>query len=118
HVPAAALDLDSSRPASRQRPTLRAYVGGEPVHWTTKHLPDGPANQNAIAANHRRGGLRVASQARNRKMTETQYGNLSAKVRRSSGKGVARKLRADGLIPAVIYGKGEGNVMLTVSPRD
>ena len=51
-------------------------------------------------------------------MTETQYGRLSAKIRRSSGKGVARKLRADGLIPAVIYGKGQGNVMLTVSPRE
>jgi large subunit ribosomal protein L25 len=51
-------------------------------------------------------------------MTEAQFGNLSAKIRSNSGKGVARKLRADGLIPAVIYGKGEGNVMLTVSPRD
>ncbi len=51
-------------------------------------------------------------------MTETQFGKLSAKIRQSSGKGVARKLRADGLIPAVIYGKGEGNVMLTVSPRE
>jgi large subunit ribosomal protein L25 len=51
-------------------------------------------------------------------MTETQYGKLNAKIRHSSGKGVARKLRADGLIPAVIYGKGEGNVMLTVSPRE
>jgi large subunit ribosomal protein L25 len=51
-------------------------------------------------------------------MTETQYGKLSAKVRSNAGKGVARKLRADGLIPAVIYGKGEGNLMLTVSPRD
>ncbi|HLT36797.1 MAG TPA: 50S ribosomal protein L25 [Enhygromyxa sp.] len=51
-------------------------------------------------------------------MTETQYGKLTAKVRQSSGKGVARKLRADGLIPAVIYGKGQGNVMLTLSPRE
>lgn len=51
-------------------------------------------------------------------MTETQYGKLTAKIRHSSGKGVARKLRAEGLIPAVIYGKGQGNVMLTVSPRD
>lgn len=51
-------------------------------------------------------------------MTETQYGKLTAKVRSNAGKGVARKLRADGLIPAVIYGKGEGNVMLTVSPRE
>lgn len=51
-------------------------------------------------------------------MTETQYGKLSAKIRHMSGKGAARKLRADGLIPAVIYGKGEGNLMLTVSPRE
>lgn len=51
-------------------------------------------------------------------MTETQYGKLTAKIRQASGKGVARKLRADGLIPAVIYGKGQGNVMLTVSPRE
>lgn len=51
-------------------------------------------------------------------MTENLHGNLSATIRRSSGKGVARKLRAQGLIPAVLYGKGEGNVMLTVSPRD
>ena len=51
-------------------------------------------------------------------MNETQYGKLTAKIRHSSGKGVARKLRAEGLIPAVIYGKGQGNVMLTVSPRD
>ncbi len=51
-------------------------------------------------------------------MTETQYGQLTAKIRQASGKGVARKLRADGLIPAVIYGKGQGNVMLTVSPRE
>lgn len=51
-------------------------------------------------------------------MTEIQYGKLSAKVRQTAGKGVARKLRADGLIPAVIYGKGEGNLMLTVSPRE
>jgi large subunit ribosomal protein L25 len=51
-------------------------------------------------------------------MTETQYGKLTAKVRPASGKGVARKLRADGLIPAVLYGKGQGNLMLTVSPRE
>lgn len=51
-------------------------------------------------------------------MTETDFGKLSAKVRQASGKGVARKLRAQGLIPAVIYGKGKGNVMLTLSPRE
>ena len=51
-------------------------------------------------------------------MTETQFGKLIAKVRTNSGKGVARKLRSQGLIPAVIYGKGKGNLMLTLSPRE
>lgn len=51
-------------------------------------------------------------------MTETEFGKLNASVRSNTGKGVARKLRAQGLIPAVMYGKGEGNVMLTVSPRE
>jgi len=51
-------------------------------------------------------------------MNATAYGNLSAEVRSASGKGIARKLRAQGLIPAVIYGKGKGNVMLTLSPRE
>ncbi|PRQ05398.1 50S ribosomal protein L25 [Enhygromyxa salina] len=51
-------------------------------------------------------------------MTETTFGKLTAKIRQATGKGVARKLRTEGLIPAVIYGKGEGNVMLTVSPRE
>lgn len=51
-------------------------------------------------------------------MTETTFGNLSAKIRHASGKGVARKLRTQGLIPGVIYGKGQGNVMLTLSPRE
>lgn len=51
-------------------------------------------------------------------MTETDFGNLKATIRHNTGKGVSRKLRAQGLIPAVIYGKGEGNVMLTVSPRE
>ena len=51
-------------------------------------------------------------------MTATEFGNLNAEVRSTSGKGIARKLRAKGLIPAVIYGKGEGNLMLTVSPRE
>lgn len=51
-------------------------------------------------------------------MTETDFGKLKATIRHNTGKGVSRKLRAQGLIPAVIYGKGEGNVMLTVSPRE
>lgn len=51
-------------------------------------------------------------------MTETDFGKLNAKIRTTSGKGTARKLRAQGLIPAVIYGKGQANVMLTISPRE
>jgi large subunit ribosomal protein L25 len=51
-------------------------------------------------------------------MTETDFGKLNAKIRQTSGKGTARKLRARGLIPAVIYGKGQDNVMLTISPRE
>ena len=50
--------------------------------------------------------------------TAEEFGQLRAQHRSDSGKGVSRKLRAQGLIPAVIYGKGEGNVMLTVSPRE
>jgi large subunit ribosomal protein L25 len=51
-------------------------------------------------------------------MTETDFGKLNAKIRQTAGKGTSRKLRAQGLIPAVIYGKGQDNVMLTISPRD
>src|SRR5690606_2776061 len=80
---------------------------------TTKHLPDGPTTKRDPNL-----GIGRASYRGIEIMTETQYGKLTAKVRQSSGKGVARKLRADGLIPAVIYGKGQGNVMLTLSPRE
>ncbi|NVB38943.1 50S ribosomal protein L25 [Pseudenhygromyxa sp. WMMC2535] len=51
-------------------------------------------------------------------MTESEIGKLNVQIRENSGKGVARKLRAQGLIPGVLYGKGEGNVMLTISPRE
>ena len=51
-------------------------------------------------------------------MTEQQFGTLSATIRANSGKGAARKLRSRGLIPAVIYGKGEGNLMLSIKPRE
>ena len=51
-------------------------------------------------------------------MSENQYGILEASIRHQSGKGSARKLRAKGLIPGIIYGKGEDNIMLTVSPRE
>ncbi len=38
--------------------------------------------------------------------------NLAVELRTETGKGVARKLRAEGLIPAVLYGKGKDAVSL------
>ncbi len=44
---------------------------------------------------------------------------LKGKAREGSGKGVARKLRAHGLIPAVIYGKHlEKPIQVAVDPKD
>lgn len=41
---------------------------------------------------------------------------VEAEIRETVGKGVARKLRAQGKIPAVLYGQGEC-VLLTISPE-
>ena len=43
---------------------------------------------------------------------------LQAEERQQGGKGVARRLRAGGKIPAVFYGKGKQSVPLTVSPKE
>ncbi len=51
-------------------------------------------------------------------MSDIEIGKLNARVRHGTGKGTARKLRSQGLIPGVMYGKGEGNVMLALSPRE
>ncbi len=51
-------------------------------------------------------------------MTDSTFGKLNAQVRKGSGKGVSRKLRADGKLPAVMYGKGKDNLLLTVDARD
>ncbi len=40
---------------------------------------------------------------------------LTVEYRENSGKGVARKLRAKGQIPAVLYGSGKGNVGLALN---
>ncbi len=48
-------------------------------------------------------------------MSET-HGNLSAQARTDHGKGVARKLRAAGKIPAVVYGRGEPSELIAVDP--
>jgi large subunit ribosomal protein L25 len=52
-----------------------------------------------------------------------QHGQLTVSVRHKKGKGVARKLRAAGQIPGVLYGKGASGsggdtVMLAVSPLE
>ncbi len=46
----------------------------------------------------------------------SEYGRVSAKVRDSHGKGAARKLRMQGLTPAVLYGQGGENVSLAIDP--
>ena len=43
---------------------------------------------------------------------------LVASVRAESGKGVARKLRADGRVPAVLYGQGADPIAMSVDARD
>ncbi|HHU93156.1 MAG TPA: 50S ribosomal protein L25 [Halanaerobiaceae bacterium] len=43
---------------------------------------------------------------------------LAAQVREKTGKGVARKLRQSGLVPAVIYGKGKDPQALVVDPQE
>lgn len=43
---------------------------------------------------------------------------VSATVRTVRGKNAARRLRADGMIPAVAYGQGEDVVSLAVSPEE
>ncbi len=48
----------------------------------------------------------------------SDYGQLTVEKRDSAGKGVARKLRAIGKIPGVMYGRGQDNVMLTVDPTE
>ncbi len=47
-------------------------------------------------------------------MSETA---LTVESRSATGKGVARKLRAAGRIPAVLYGQGKESVPLTIDPR-
>ncbi|MEO0321562.1 MAG: 50S ribosomal protein L25 [Myxococcota bacterium] len=43
---------------------------------------------------------------------------LQAEVREERGKGPARRLRAQGMLPAVFYGPGVEPTALTVSPKD
>jgi len=43
---------------------------------------------------------------------------LKASIREKSGKGPSRRYRMEGLVPAVIYGRGDSAVPLTVSEED
>lgn len=43
---------------------------------------------------------------------------LTSSVRTDTGKGVARKLRQNGFVPAVVYGGTHGNIGLSVSSHD
>ncbi len=43
---------------------------------------------------------------------------LKANIRKESGKGPARRLRAEGLVPAVLYGSGAESTMLYVNAAD
>ncbi|WP_303722244.1 50S ribosomal protein L25 [Malonomonas rubra] len=42
---------------------------------------------------------------------------LNVEIRENTGKGVARKLRAAGKVPAVVYGKGMEPTAITVEPK-
>lgn len=43
---------------------------------------------------------------------------LNVEIREKSGKGVARKLRAAGKVPAVVYGKTLGSTAVVVDPKE
>ncbi len=42
---------------------------------------------------------------------------LNVEIRENTGKGAARKLRAAGMVPAVVYGKGMEPTPITVEPK-
>ena len=44
--------------------------------------------------------------------------NLAAKARDNSGKGVSRKLRGEGRVPAVVYGHGRDPLSLSINTRE
>ena len=43
---------------------------------------------------------------------------LKARIRKESGKGPARRMRAEGMIPAIFYGAGTETLPLTVTTED
>jgi large subunit ribosomal protein L25 len=51
-------------------------------------------------------------------MTATTMQSLAAKPRQAAGKGAARRLRQEGLVPAVAYGKGLPATAIAVGPKE
>src|ERR1700757_2297486 len=49
--------------------------------------------------------------------TATEDKNVQAKPRQGGGKNHARRLRASGLIPAVVYGAGQDSQPVAVDPK-
>lgn len=47
-----------------------------------------------------------------------EFGNLNVSVRHKTGKGVARSIRREGLVPGVLYGAGGDNLSLMLSPHE
>lgn len=48
----------------------------------------------------------------------SEYGTLTVNVRTQNGKGAARTLRREGLVPGVIYGQGKENLALSLDPQE
>ncbi|TPV94204.1 MAG: 50S ribosomal protein L25 [Myxococcales bacterium FL481] len=70
-----------------------------------------------VASRPHRGRGPQARPRSNRKMSTTT-GQLRVERRSETGKGVARRLRAQGLVPAVLYGGKQDNESLTVDPGE
>jgi large subunit ribosomal protein L25 len=73
-------------------------------------------NPIAAALRGARGAMGETEKRREEERRAVAENALSADVREAAGKGVARKLRAAGRIPAVVYGGGLENVGLSLDP--
>ena len=51
-------------------------------------------------------------------MTAAQLPSLKAQTRNAAGKGAARRLRREGFVPAIAYGKGRPTTAISVSPKE
>jgi large subunit ribosomal protein L25 len=51
-------------------------------------------------------------------MTAAQLPTLKAQTRNAAGKGAVRRLRREGFVPAIAYGKGRPTTSISVSPKE